>query len=181
MTFKRLLGIVGALCAVAVLTGSVGAGAARTPTKHAINLSSNAGVKQYLRSLGISPRGVVIQRGVRNYAGPNCPGKGWNCTRSQRVVQIATPAQARPSAGMRSFFAKPPPPPTNVAKCSKSTGSSQSCTVIQDYSITNPPGDGTVSNLAQVDETISQSGQTLHGSQDAQIIQKTTTGSNRSS
>ena len=50
MTFKRLLGIVGALCAVAVLTGSVGAGAARTPTKHAINLSTNAGVKQYLRS-----------------------------------------------------------------------------------------------------------------------------------
>ena len=91
MTFKRLLGITGALCAVAVLTGSVGAGAARTPTKHAINLSTNAAVKQYLRSLGISPRGVVIQRGARNYAGPQCPGKGWNCTRSQRVVQIATP------------------------------------------------------------------------------------------
>src|SRR5215213_6741936 len=117
MTFKRLLGMVGALCAVAVLTGSVGAGAARTTTKHAINLSTNAGVKQYLRSLGISPRGVVIQRGARNYAGPNCPGKGWNCTRSHKVVQIAAAAAARvrAGAGTRSFFAKPPPPPTNSA------------------------------------------------------------------
>ncbi len=174
MTFKRLLGMVGALCAVAVLTASVGAGAARTPAKQAIDLSTNAAVKQYLRSLGISPRGVVIQRGVRNYAGPNCPGKGWNCTRSQRVVQIATPARARPSAGTRSFFAKPPPPPppVNVWKCSRSTGSSQSCSVVQSA----PPG---TSNSAQVDETITQSGQTLNGSQDAQITQTSTTGSNK--
>ena len=175
MTFKRLLGMVGALCAVAVLTGSVGAGAARTPTKHAINLSTNAGVKQYLRSLGISPRGVVIQRGARNYAGPNCPGKGWNCTRSQRVVQIATPAaRVRGGAGTRSFFAKPPPPPppVNVAKCSRTTGSSQSCSVTQDAV-------AGASNSAQVDETITQSGQTLNGSQDAQITQTSVSGTNK--
>jgi hypothetical protein len=174
MTFKRLLGTMGVLCAIAVLTGSVGAGAARTPTKHAIDLSTNAAVKQYLRSLGISPRGVVIQRGARNYAGPNCPGKGWNCTRSQKVVQIATPARARPSAGTRSFFAKPPPPPppVNVAKCSRTTGSSQSCSVTQSA----PPG---ASNSAQVDETITQSGQTLNGSQDAQVTQTSASGSNK--
>jgi hypothetical protein len=170
MTFKRLLGIMGALCAVAVLTGSVGAGAARTPTKHAINLSTNAAVKQYLRSLGISPRGVVIQRGARNYAGPQCPGKGWNCTRSQRVVQIATPTRVRASAGTRSFLAKPPPP-TNVMKCSKKTGSSQSCLVMQSA----PAG---TNNLAQVDETIVQSGQSLNASQDAQITQTSVDGSN---
>jgi hypothetical protein len=177
MTFKRLLGIVGALCAVAVLTGSVGAGAARTPAKQAIDLSTNAAVKQYLRSLGISPRGVVIQRGARNYAGPNCPGKGWNCTRSQKVVQIATPARARPSAGTRSFFAKPPPPPppVNVAKCSRTTPSNPSpqvCSVTQSAT-------GGASNSAQVDETITQSGQTLNGSQDAQITQTSETGSNK--
>lgn len=191
MTFKHLLGIVGALCAVAVLTGSVGAGAARTPAKQAIDLSTNAAVKQYLRSLGISPRGVVIQRGVRNYAGPNCPGKGWNCTRSQRVVQIAMRvARVRAGAGTRSFFAKPPPPPTNSAKCSvnnlskscignvascTATGGSsidQSCTVVQNA----PTG---TSNSAQVDETITQSGQTLNGSQDAQITQTSVNGSNK--
>jgi hypothetical protein len=172
MTFKRLLVMVGALCAVAVLTASVGAGAARTPAKQAINLSTNAAVKQYLRSLGISPRGVVIQRGARNYAGPNCPGKGWNCTRSQRVVQIATPARARPSAGTRSFFAKPPPPPTNVYKCSVKTGSPQTCGPFTQAAT------GSANNSAQIDETISQSGQTLNASQNAQITQTSENGSN---
>ena len=171
MTFKRLLGIIGALCAVAALTGSVGAGAAPTPTKHAINLSTNAAVKQYLRSLGISPRGVVIQRGARNYAGPQCPGKGWNCTRSQRVVQIATPTRVRARIGARTFMGNKPPPPTNVMKCSKTIGSSQSCVVMQ--SAPRLP------NLAQVDETISQSGQTLNGSQDAQITQTSLDGANQ--
>jgi len=33
---------------------------------------------------------LVTQRGARNYAGPNCPGKGWNCTTSTRVLQIST-------------------------------------------------------------------------------------------
>jgi hypothetical protein len=172
MKSMRLLGIMGALCAVAVLTGSVGAGAARTPTRHAINLSTNAAVKQYLRSLGISPRGVVIQRGARNYAGPECPGKGWNCTRSQRVVQIATPTRARASVGARTFLGNKPPPPTNVMKCSRTTGTNQSCTVVQDATA------GTA-NLAQVDETISQSGQTLNGSQDAQIMQTSVNGANQ--
>jgi hypothetical protein len=173
MTFKRLLGIIGALCAVAALTGSVGAGAARTPTKHAINLSTNAAVKQYLRSLGISPRGVVIQRGARNYAGPQCPGKGWNCTRSQRVVQIATPTRVRASAGTRTFLAKPPPP-TNVFKCSRKTGdpSPQTCGPFTQVAT------GSATNSAQIDMTISQSGQTLNGSQDAQLTQKSESGSN---
>lgn len=33
---------------------------------------------------------LVKQIGPRNYAGPNCPGKTWNCTSSTRVLQIAT-------------------------------------------------------------------------------------------
>jgi hypothetical protein len=165
MTFKRLLGIVGALCAIAVLTGSVGAGAARTPTKHAIDLSTNAAVKQYLRSLGMSPRGVVIQRGARNYAGPHCPGNGWTCTRSQKVVQIAT----RHPAGARSFLTTTTP--TNVARCLRVTGSDQSCVVVQSA------GNG-VANSAQVDEVIGQTGQTLQGKQQAQITQISTNGAN---
>jgi hypothetical protein len=164
MRFKRLLGIIGAVCAVAVLTGSVGAGAARTPTKHAINLSTNAAVKQYLRSLGMSPRGIVIQRGARNYAGPQCPGKGWNCTRSQRVVQIAT---GHPAA--RGFHTTSTP--TNVANCLRLTGSNQSCVVVQSAG----PG---VANSAQVNQVIGQSGQTLLGKQQAQVTQISTNGAN---
>jgi hypothetical protein len=43
----------------------------------------------HLRSLGIDPRGVVIQRGSKNYAGPNCPGPDWNCTTATKVVQLS--------------------------------------------------------------------------------------------
>jgi hypothetical protein len=46
-------------------------------------------IKQYLRSIGIDPGGVAIQRGTKNYAGPSCPGAAWNCTTSHRVVQLA--------------------------------------------------------------------------------------------
>src|SRR4029450_4620590 len=89
MTFRRLLGRATAMVAVAVLVGAVGAGAARTPAKPALNLSTNAKGGEYLRSLGSSPGGGGVRRGVRNYAGPRCPGKRWTCTRSHRVVQIA--------------------------------------------------------------------------------------------
>jgi hypothetical protein len=48
-----------------------------------------SGIKSYLRASGVDPRGVVIQRGPKNYAGPNCPGPAWNCTTAQKVVQIS--------------------------------------------------------------------------------------------
>jgi hypothetical protein len=32
---------------------------------------------------------AVTQSGLLNYAGPNCPGAGWNCTTSTNVVQFA--------------------------------------------------------------------------------------------
>jgi hypothetical protein len=50
-------------------------------------------IRRHLRSLGIDPRGVVIQRGSKNYAGPDCPGPQWNCTTATKVVQLS-PARA---------------------------------------------------------------------------------------
>lgn len=64
------------------------AGAAATSAD--IDLSNVPKIKSYLRSLGVNPRGVVIQRGAKNYAGPNCPGASWNCTTSRKVVQLST-------------------------------------------------------------------------------------------
>src|SRR5215216_984305 len=43
--------------------------------------------KNPVRAVGFA---LVKQVGPRNYAGPNCPGKAWNCTTSGRVLQIAT-------------------------------------------------------------------------------------------
>ena len=130
-----------------------------------IDVSSKAKVHQYLRSIHVNPKGVVIQRGQRNYAGPHCPGKGWNCTTARKVIQIATAAQAR--AG-RSFNATGG---TNVASCVKLTGSSQTCSIIQ------VAGNG-FSNKATVTQVIGQSGQTLNGTQGAQVTQTSTNGSN---
>jgi hypothetical protein len=60
---------------------------------------------------------LVRQVGARNYAGPNCPGVGWNCTTATRVLQIATDGG------------------DNVAQCTTGTTSitdgSQSCTIEQ--------------------------------------------------
>lgn len=71
----------------AVLSSS--AGASPQGTSRGIDLSSRAGVAQYLTSLGVDARGIVVQRGAHNYAGPNCPGRGWTCTTATRVLQIA--------------------------------------------------------------------------------------------
>ena len=55
-----------------------------------IDLSSRAGIDRYLTSIGVDREDAVVQRGVRNYAGPNCPGPRWNCTSSSGpVLQVA--------------------------------------------------------------------------------------------
>jgi hypothetical protein len=83
----RLAAVVAAISVTATLIGSAGAGTgASGPT---VDLSTNQAVTNYLTSLGIDPAGVVIQRGAKNYAGPRCPGIGWTCTTSTRVVQVA--------------------------------------------------------------------------------------------
>jgi hypothetical protein len=174
MTFKRQIGVAMALCTVALLAGSVGAGAARTPATRTIDLSTNGAVKQYLRSLGISPRGVVVQRGVRNYSGPRCPGKGWNCTRAHRVVQIASGhgknrfrcARARCLVvqATKSTLA------ANTAKCIRNTGITQSCAITQT---------GSGPNTAIVVEIATKtSGLTQSASQTAQIAQTASVGLN---
>jgi hypothetical protein len=64
-------------------------GAAAQPARSAqADLSTSNGVAAYLRSQGIDPTGFVVQRGARNYAGPNCPGRRWTCTKRKKVVQL---------------------------------------------------------------------------------------------
>lgn len=77
---------VAALGAALITTAGAGANAGAGP---ALDVSSVAAAKQYLRSTGNDPTGFVVQRGPRNYAGPNCPGPGWNCTTATRAIQIA--------------------------------------------------------------------------------------------
>ena len=65
-----------------------GADAASKGDAHT-DLSSLPKIEAYLNSIGIDLGSVVVQQGRLNYAGPNCPGAGWNCTTANRVVQLA--------------------------------------------------------------------------------------------
>ena len=86
MRFGRWLPALTAFAAVAAaLLVLTGAGAAANGP----DLSSPQSIDAYLASIGVNPASVVHQAGDKNYAGPNCPGKGWNCTAEARVVQIA--------------------------------------------------------------------------------------------
>lgn len=73
-----------------VFASSVGAAARSVSTAQAADLSTNEGVAAYLSSKGMSAKSFVVQRGHLNYAGPNCPGRRWNCTKKTKVVQISS-------------------------------------------------------------------------------------------
>ncbi len=183
MRGRRGAALVAAVVACVALVS--GAGAATHPggkarTAH-FNLSTNTGVARYLASLGLRSRGFVIQRSHRNYAGPSCPGKGWTCTRSARVVQITTrPGDVnRYEYSATAAVAAPTPSPcgtvqngpSNNAKAIITAGSTQSCTITQ-----NATGSG--ANFAQLSETIQGSGASQTASQDAKVTQTSDTGSN---
>jgi uncharacterized repeat protein (TIGR01451 family) len=89
MRFGRWLPTLSALAAAAVaLMVLAGSGAAANGAGLAQPTWTLAKAKGYMRSLGIDPRSVVVQSGKRNYAGPRCPGKNWNCTMAKHVIQI---------------------------------------------------------------------------------------------
>jgi hypothetical protein len=115
--------------------------------RHA-NFKTVAGVRQYFRAIGVDPRGVVIQRGARNYAGPSCPGAGWACTSTAHpVVQLAAAGgkntflcttgkcavvQTTRSAAVKASRALAAAAFTqSTAKCIKTTGVMQNCSISQ--------------------------------------------------
>src|SRR5215212_9276108 len=120
--------VVLALIAIAVALGAA-AGAGASGQGARIDLSNRTAVNKYLNSIGVNPHGVVVQRGARVYAGANCPGKAWHCTRATRVVQLAavqnrfecTPvtAQVAPTnQATNDCFILQGGPGKNEAKCS---------------------------------------------------------------
>ena len=210
--WSKLAALVAVAAIVAGLSG--GAGATNAPTRAAsatskgvarsaastaaaqrsallrhANLTTVAGAKRYLRAIGVDPRGVVIQRGPRNYAGPSCPGARWTCTSTAHpVVQLATAGgkntflctsgrcavvQATRSATAtttkRSLTAAAA---MNKGTCIKTTGVTQSCSINQ----TNATAD----NQAIVVESVPKStGLTQTASATAQITQTASGASNK--
>jgi hypothetical protein len=183
MRARRVVALCGAATTAAVLIASAGAGTNRAAAP-SIDLSSRASIAKYLRTIGVDPAGVVIQRGTRNYAGPSCPGKGWSCTRATRVVQVAQ------RGGWNKFECTgtsneesgdcvivQSSPEGNTARCAMSTDGddpiSQTCTIDQ----TSAEGD----NLAVVEQSIKQKeGSNQQGTQRATVTQQSDSGTNRS-
>jgi hypothetical protein len=84
---RYVLAFLAAAAAATLVAGATAGGAGSQPS---LRLTGKASLDGYLASVGVDPRTVVVQRGRRNYAGPRCPGKGWNCTKASRVVQISS-------------------------------------------------------------------------------------------
>jgi hypothetical protein len=161
---------------VVAALGSVSAPGAETSTSSGrhIDVSTRASVAHYLRSIHVKPARVVIQRGIRNYAGPQCPGRSWTCTSTRHpVVQVA------PEGGKNVFRcstrrctvlqATASALATNVARCVRTTGITQSCSISQTSASAN--------NEAIVVEIATKTtGLTQNASQAAKIVQQATGG-----
>ena len=153
--------------------------------RHA-SLTTVAGATRYLRAIGVNPRGVVIQRGPRNYAGPSCPGAGWTCTSTAHpVVQVARPGgrnmfvcrsatcavvQTATTTSRRGRALTAAAATKSGATCIKTTGVTQSCSISQTGA--------TSDNSALVYEDVAKlSGLTQSAVYSAQITQQQAMGS----
>jgi len=148
----------------------------------AVDVSNRAGlVLQNLIARGIDPKGLVIQNGAHNYAGPSCPGVGWTCTTSKRVLQFGPNNQFECTAS--SGFVTPPNQcviiqssagASNTARCVETSGEatvSQSCLIYQ----TNTTG----TNRAEIRQRVDANwGTTQYANQYAGITQTNTSGKN---
>jgi hypothetical protein len=176
----RILSLIAVLVAAVVVVGGSGAGTAKVRKATKIDVSTRSAVIHYLRSIHVNPRGAVIQRGARNYAGPRCPGKAWTCTSTaHRVIQVASAggknvfrcSTARCSVVQASVQAAEAPLAINTAKCIRTTGITQSCSISQ-----TSTGAGNEAIIVEI--ATKTSGLTQNASQTAQIVQSAGSGAN---
>lgn len=121
--------------------------------------SARVVAENQLISRGIDPSTAVFQIGAQNYAGPDCPGSGWNCTSAATVVQIATGA---------TFTSA-----NKVEDCPVPPNTPNSCTITQPA----PPGGG--KNEARCEQRTSTDGPTTPPVQTCTIIQINKNGTNK--
>jgi hypothetical protein len=160
------LGLGVAVIVGALLVSASGAATTKAQKGATIDVATRASVIHYLRSIHVNAKHAVIQRGLRNYAGANCPGKGWACASTKHtvvqiakqggqnryacksskcaVVQISGAAHGVYMAG-RHAGAAPTKPTNNSASCVKTgsgnvTAGGQTCTISQTGSGMNTAG-----------------------------------------
>src|SRR5579862_8566745 len=152
----------GTLAVAAAIGSSAGARTGELAPATA-TASSSAQIAKILAAHGLDAKGVVVQRGVWNYAGPSCPGFGWTCTTAKRVIQFSTrdsdnqfqctasnaPGGSATSPGACTIV-QVSTGGNNDAQCSEQTqnaaGVAQSCLIFQ----TNSTGDNHLEVQQQV-------------------------------
>lgn len=132
-------------------------------------------IDERLQALGVDPSRAIVERGLRNYVGPRCPGRGWSCTSSARpVVQIAGNGGANhavcPRRGPCVVVQVASGTAGNTVDCVHRTGAAQSCTISQ----TSISGH----NRAHVIEWVIRTGLAQSVSQAITITQVSTSGEN---
>ena len=170
-----------ATCGLVVIAAVFLTTAASASPRHAtaVQRQTVPSALRHFAALGIDPQTVVVQRGARNYAGPHCPGKGWTCTSSLRVLQMGrdankvdctggTPSVLTGSQGcvvMQSGT-------SNSARCVEK---SKDDVVAQDCNITQTGA----RNSAVVDQSVeSGGGPTQTATQTAEVTQNASGGDN---
>jgi hypothetical protein len=170
MTHGRWLPALAALGALLALASLAGAGQA-------------ASGRPLVAEHATTAAPLVLQTGKRNYAGPRCPGKGWNCTTARRVLQSGD--DNRFECGPRSSvvtgssdngtqtceIVQSNPGGRNSATCSESTHEAsavQVCTITQTGR----------SNSARVDQVVTSHGDGQSASQTATVTQNGATDAN---
>lgn len=147
-------------------------------------LAVSADLSRRLDSMGIDPSSALFQRGLRNYAGPSCPGTRWTCSATNRpVVQIAGPGTVARNVGECApgsndcVIVQIGTAGENVAECIEETDQPEGL-VTQSCEITQVNVVGT--NTALVRQAITQSavGTEQDGRQTARLIQENGSGSN---
>ncbi len=178
MRFGRLLPALSVSVAAGALIVLTGTGAAATqpgrsaPAAITWNLAAPAALDSATRA------SLVTQRGARNYAGPNCPGKGWNCTTSTRVLQISTNhGQNRVDCSSGATITQEPQSclieqtgTNNLAYCYQRTNSSaaaQTCVITQTGRI----------NVAHVNQSVHASNSDTQSATQTAEVNQTSSGS----
>jgi hypothetical protein len=164
--------------AVAMVAASVaGAGAVAPPARSAdLSAAVPAALSPAIQTLittGVIPTDVRSEPGVWNYAGPNCPGPGWNCVTlgTFSVTQSGTVAVAEcPATGTCPAIDQTAD--VNVAKCEQKVQTTDAF-VTQRCPITQTGED----NQATVVQVIEQTGSAVQGALQEAVIKQTGTGS----
>ena len=173
----RALSVFVVVIAATALVSASGAATPKAPKTARIDVSTRAEIVHYLRSIHVSTKGLVIQRGDHNYAGSHCPGRAWACTKTTHtIVQVARPGgKNRFNCATQTCrvlqVATSPAVATNTAKCIRTDGLLQVCAIVQLSSTAN--------NVAVVYEQASKSrGLVQSALSGALIVQRATGASN---